>query len=118
MELQLVYVVAMSVEVELRREFHRLYCVSKLYTDFICYDDGCHLRKYARNCIRKDLTPTSVRLAKIEIVIDKMHLAGHIDKWCLANCNPHLFPQLEKVGLRFINSFRSVHCNLGGHRSV
>ena len=72
-------------------------CCLMLHIEFICYDDGCHLRKYARNEIRKDLTPTAQQLAKVEIVVDKMHLTGHTDKWCLANCNPHHFTKLDKV---------------------
>ena len=68
-----------------------------LKLEFVCYDDGCHLRKYARNTWRKKLTPTAEKLATIEIVIDKMHMTGHIDKWCLANCNPSQFPELNKV---------------------
>ena len=26
-------------------------------------------------------------------------MAGHVDKWCLANCDPHLFSELDKVDL-------------------
>ena len=65
--------------------------------EFICYDDGCNLRKYARNSIHHDLITTDKLLAKTEIVIDKLHLAGHVDKWCIANCSPYLFPQLDQV---------------------
>ena len=50
------------------------------HLEFICYDDGCHLRKYSRNSIRRNLTPTTEKLATVEIVIDKLHMAGHIDK--------------------------------------
>ena len=68
-----------------------------LSLEFICYDDGCHLRKFARQATRQDLTPTAKKLAMVEIVIDKMHMAGHVDKWCLTNCDPHLFSALDKV---------------------
>lgn len=49
---------------------------------YICYDDGCHLRKFARNPTRKDVTPIAKQLASLEILVDKMHMAGHVDKWC------------------------------------
>ena len=26
-------------------------------------------------------------------------MAGHIDKWCLENCDPHLFRDLDKVSV-------------------
>ena len=47
--------------------------------------------------MRSQLTPTSVKLSNVEIVIDKMHMAGHIDKWCIQNCNPSSFSDLDKV---------------------
>ena len=67
------------------------------YPEFICYDDGCHLRKYARNSSRSDLTPTTTILSQVEIVVDKMHFAGHVDSWCKTTCDPHLFSDLRKV---------------------
>ena len=67
--------------------------------EYICYDDGCHLRKFTRNPIRQNVTTTAKRLASVEIVIDKLHMAGHIDKWCLENCDPHLFRDLDKVSV-------------------
>ena len=67
------------------------------FSGYICYDDGCHLRKYARNPVRSQLTPSTIKLSQIEIVIDKMHMAGHVDKWCLDNCDPKLFTDLINV---------------------
>lgn len=65
--------------------------------EYICYDDGCHLRKYAQNSRRCDLTPTTQTLSHLSIVIDKMHMAGHVDSWCKKTCDPHLYPDLNKV---------------------
>lgn len=64
---------------------------------FICYDDGCHLKKYAANTKRVNQTPTATRLSSLNIVVDKMHFKGHIDPWCQENCNPYTFSELEKV---------------------
>ena len=47
------------------------------YIEVICYDDGCHLAKYARNPVRKDLTSTSVKISETEILIDRFHLRNH-----------------------------------------
>lgn len=66
-------------------------------TGYICYDDGCHLRRFARQPHRKDVTSTSQTLASLEIVVDKMHIAGHKDPWCLKNCDSRKIPELEKV---------------------
>ena len=46
---------------------------------YICYDDGCHLRRFAQQPHRKNVTATSQKLASLEIVVDKMHIAGHKD---------------------------------------
>jgi len=71
--------------------------VSTIYPEFVCYDDGCHLRKYAKHPSRSLLTPQSTKLANTEIVIDKMHMAGHTDVWCHQHCDPKSFKELENV---------------------
>ena len=63
----------------------------------ICYDDGCHLRKYARNPCRSSQTSTAKILSEINIVIDKMHMAGHVDQWCKTHCDPNLYDDLKLV---------------------
>ena len=73
------------------------YFVLLPFSEYICYDDGCHLRRFARNPVRSQLTSTTIQLAQVEIVIDKMHMAGHIDKWCHDNCDPKLFTDLDNV---------------------
>ena len=63
--------------------------------EFIC-DDGSHLRRYARNPSRQGLTPTAT-LSSLEIVVDKMHIKGHVDPWCLKTCDARKFKALEQV---------------------
>lgn len=70
--------------------------------DILCYDDGCHLRKYARNPIRANKSATAVKLAELNIVIDKMHFSGHIDEWCKTTCNPYKIKELDKVYMHTI----------------
>ena len=36
-------------------------------------------------------------LANVEMVVDKMHMRGHIDEWCKQNCDPRKFDALAKV---------------------
>ena len=74
----------------------KVFCTHFL-TGYICYDDGCHLSKYATNPCRRDLTPTTQAISQMSIVIDKMHMAGHVDAWCKENCDPHKFRDLDKV---------------------
>ena len=92
--------------------------------EYVCYDDACHLRRYANNPARSGLTPyTRMLSSKIELVVDKMHMVGHTDLWCRKYCDPKLFKELENVRKQYhlyvlmtIMHVCTVH--LGGHRSV
>ena len=64
---------------------------------FVCYDDACHLIKYCRNPARKGSSPTSQMMSEMNIVVDKMHMAGHVDSWCKQHCDPKLFRELDEV---------------------
>ena len=65
--------------------------------EYVCYDDGCHLRKFARNPARANISKESKLLSEKEIVVDKMHMRGHVDSWCKATCDPHLHSYLDNV---------------------
>ena len=64
---------------------------------YICYDDGCHLKKCIQNPSRSTITKTAEEMAKLTVVIDCMHMKGHTDIWCKKTCDPKLFPQLNNV---------------------
>ena len=85
-------------------------CTTFHYLEFICYDDGCHLRRYARLTSRKDLTATTKHLAQVEILVDKLHMRGHTDPWCKANCDASAFPELDKV--RTMNNISAIYVHL------
>ena len=87
-------------------KFPKLILPHFIHLEFICYDDGCHLRRYARHTSRKDLTETTKHLAQVEIVVDKMHMYGHTDQWCKANCDASAFSQLDKV--RIMNNVNAI----------
>ena len=89
------------VNIYLWGKWWRVNNIQKCYTtlliivEFICYDDACHLKRFANNPKRVDLTEQTKQLAGIlKIIVDKMHMRGHTDSWCKENCK---FPQLEKV---------------------
>lgn len=58
-----------------------------LFVEYICYDDGCHLKKFAENPVRCNITATAQKIASLKIMVDKMHILGHTDKWCLEHCD-------------------------------
>ena len=66
-------------------------------TGYVCYDDGCHLKRYATNPKRANHTATALKLASMNIVIDKLHYKGHTDSWCKKNCDPYKFEDLNEV---------------------
>ena len=74
----------------------------------ICYDDGCHLRRFAQNPVRCDLTGTSKLIANLKIFIDRLHFMGHTDDWCRQNCNPDTLPLLQNVSFVHLYTCSSV----------
>ena len=76
--------------------------MAKSNAAYICYDDGCHLRKLCRNPVRRELSDTSKCLASIPIMVDKMHIAGHVDAWCLENCDSRNVTELNKVNRSYM----------------
>ena len=67
------------------------------HLEFIVYDDGCHLKKYAMDTVRCTATDTASKIAEMPIIVDKMHFKGHTDPWCAENCNPYSYKELEGV---------------------
>ena len=58
------------------------------------------------------MTPITYKIASIEIVVDKMHITGHTDKWCLENCDAREYPELSDVSYRVNTHLKLlVHVN-------
>ena len=79
-----------------------------LSSETVCYDDGCHLKKYATNTSRINLTPTAAHIASLNIVVDKMHFNGHTDSWCHENCNPYQLKELDEVNRKLIILYSTI----------
>ena len=86
-----------NVENGFLKHFLLTYVCLLASSEFICYDDGCDLRKYACNPIRRDLTATTQKIAKMNIVVDKMHMARHVNSWCKHHCDSRKYKELDKV---------------------
>ena len=81
-----------------------------IFIGFICYDDACHLKRFARNPARADLTEQSKQLASVEMVVDRMLMKAHIVPWCREHCDASKDPEIKKVlssnikvGMRLVN---------------
>ena len=46
---------------------------------------------------RKDSTVTAQKISHMNIVVDKMHMAGHVDSWCKEHCDPRKCKELDEV---------------------
>ncbi|KAK2556275.1 hypothetical protein P5673_021909 [Acropora cervicornis] len=65
--------------------------------EFICYDDACHLKKYAQNSVRRNITQTAQKMAEMEMIVDCFHFKNHVDRWCKEHCNPYNSNDLKDV---------------------
>lgn len=65
------------------------------FSDTICYDDACHLKKFSQNPKRNTLTTTAIKMSNIVMFCDRFHFKNHIDAWCKQNCNPNTCPELQ-----------------------
>ena len=63
----------------------------------ICYDDACHLKKYAGNTKRSSSSEIGKLISNMQFSVDKFHFGNHIDRWCKKNCNPYKNDLLRNV---------------------
>ena len=62
---------------------------------YIVYDDACHLKQFCQSRLH---TSQRARIFENKIfVVDKLHIQGHKDPYCLANCHPKLFEDVNEV---------------------
>ena len=86
--------------------------------EYVCYDDGCHLRKFCQNPVRRELTETTKILAATKIVVDKMHILGHVDAWCLENCDSRKIKDLDKVTINYFWKYLYITSYPGGYTDL
>ena len=69
---------------------------------------------------RCDLTPCTKLLSEsIEIVVDKMHMAGHTDQWCHKYCDPRKFRTLKMYETKLSKANTNLaRNNTGGYWSL
>ena len=63
-----------------------------------------------------------MKLAQVEIFCGKMHLTGHMDDRCLANCDPKQFKELDQVRVHMYLVYLMwnfmLYTMLGRHRGL
>ena len=70
-------------------------CYFYYLLDVLCYDDACHLKRYAQNPVRKDARYIARKMATMDMVCDRFHFVNHTDKWYKKNCTPYKTANLE-----------------------
>ncbi|GMH42200.1 hypothetical protein BSKO_10119 [Bryopsis sp. KO-2023] len=93
---------------------------------FVAYDNGCHLKAFLDNPIRKESAPAMLRTLAEQtvVVVDHFHfVTHHTGKKCLLESNPYRYPDLEEVNTsiaeeRFsvISSLKSVFKGMNENR--
>ena len=71
-----------------------------LNLECICYDDACHLKKYAQNP-KRHTSEVSKKLSNLTMSVDRFHFGNHKDRWCKTNCNPYGNVHLQNVSTYF-----------------
>ena len=57
----------------------------------------------------------------ITFIVDRLHKQGHVGKWCLGNCHPKLFPELDGYNTQVceqLNSWLSKYKYILKHMSL
>ena len=71
-----------------------------LIPEYFIYDDACRFRLFLqKKGDKQELSPRLQKITpdKVKYVVDKMHIKGHVDPWCKANCDPQWFPDLKLI---------------------
>jgi hypothetical protein len=63
--------------------------------EYLIYDDACHLKKFVESRVN-NTEKTKIFKTK-KLVVDKLHIQGHVDHRCLQECHPNKFQDLEEV---------------------
>ena len=51
-------------------------------------------------------------------MVDKMHIAGHVDAWCLDNCDSRKIKDLDEVYISSMYMYINIHIHVGTYMYV
>ena len=78
-------------------------------TEFICYDDACHLKKYAQGSGCRNVTLTTQKMAKMEMIIDRFYFKNPVDLCCKDHCNTYNTDGLKVSAITLVISCLSIN---------
>lgn len=63
------------------------------FCNTVIYDNGCNLAKYCHKRANDSIRTEFFKMTTF--IVDRLHIQGHVGQWCLNNCHPKLFPELD-----------------------
>lgn len=90
----------------------KLFLIFPNFTDIICYDDACHLKRFTQNHPRdQQLTSTAKKMSQMVMPCDKFHFKNHKDMWCKRNCSPYICASLQVRFplIQYLNVWQAHH---------
>ena len=113
------------IQIPFHLQLPKLLNIFPNFTDTICYDDACHLKKFTQNPTRNQLTSIAKKMSQMVIVYDKFHFKNHKDMWCKRNCSPYTcaslqvrFPLIQYHDYRYFNLLYRHDCFTGKYTLV
>jgi len=93
-----------------------------LIPQYLVYDNACQLKRHEKKLVTPHhQTERLNRVKNIYYVVDRLHIVGHKQEWCKAECHPDLFEELNGVNTVIVEQiyawlgkfkFMTKHMNL------
>ena len=90
-----ILIITKVIQIPFHLQLPKLLIIFPNFTDTICYDDACQLKKFTQNLTRNQLTNTAKKMSQMVMVCDKFHFKNHKDMWCKRNCSPYTYASLQ-----------------------
>lgn len=80
----------------------------------VVHDDACHVLRYSLK--RQNHSLLAKQVSELSWILDRFHVRGHRDSWCLSRCHPDLFPEITR-GMN-TSACESINHIIGRHKYV
>ena len=62
---------------------------------YLVYDNACQLMRHMHKKANTNPSTRFDNIKNVKYVVDRLHIKGHTQKWCLKICHPDLFDDLN-----------------------
>ena len=89
-----ILIITKVIQIPFHLQLPKLLIIFPNFTDTICYDDACHLKKFTQNLTRNQLTSTAKKMSQMVMVCDKFN--SRTTRTCVQkNCSPYTYASLQ-----------------------